>query len=118
MDSLLVLTGVTTPADLLAAPADRRPTYVAADLGALSTPDEPSRVPDWGDGAAMKGRWRVTVENRQLVLSAMDDSASGHGDEVDALRALARAAWQCPEWTEIRTGDAGQQVLTTLRLGH
>ena len=35
-DSLLVLTGVTSPADLLLAPPDRRPTYVAADLSGLN----------------------------------------------------------------------------------
>ena len=35
MDSLLVLTGVSTAADLDAAPPDRRPTYVARDLSAL-----------------------------------------------------------------------------------
>jgi HAD superfamily hydrolase (TIGR01450 family) len=34
-DSLLVLTGVAGEADLLAAPPERRPTYVGADLGAL-----------------------------------------------------------------------------------
>lgn len=36
--SLIVLTGVSTPADLLAAPADQRPTYVGRDLRALAQP--------------------------------------------------------------------------------
>jgi len=35
MDSLLVLTGVTQPADLAEVPPDRRPTYVGKDLTAL-----------------------------------------------------------------------------------
>ena len=35
MDSLLVLTGVSTADDLASAPPERRPTYVAADLSAL-----------------------------------------------------------------------------------
>ena len=35
MDSLLVLTGVSTEADAQALPADRRPTYIAADLSVL-----------------------------------------------------------------------------------
>ncbi|MDT4916062.1 MAG: glycerol-phosphatase, partial [Pseudonocardiales bacterium] len=40
--SLLVLTGVTSPAELLAAPEHLRPTYVAADLSGLLVPhDEP-----------------------------------------------------------------------------
>jgi len=39
MDSLLVLTGVTDAELLRAAPADRRPTHVAADLSGLFTVD-------------------------------------------------------------------------------
>jgi len=39
MDSLLVLTGVSTAADLRAAPPERRPTYAAVDLTALFTVD-------------------------------------------------------------------------------
>lgn len=117
MESLLVLTGVTTPAELLAAPDDRRPTHVAADLAALSTPDESSRLPEWSSGAARKGRWRVTSEDRQLVLETGPDPASPE-DGVDALRALARAAWECPGWTVIRADASGQQVLTSLGLSH
>ena len=36
-DSMLVLTGVTTAADLLAAVPDQRPTYVARSVAAGST---------------------------------------------------------------------------------
>jgi hypothetical protein len=134
MDSLLVLTGVTTPADVLAAPQHRRPTHVAADCRALSTMDEGSRVPEWHDGAT-SGRWRATVDDDHLVLEAMrersgddgrgeadrDDAASDDvvsDDAVDALRVLARGAWECPEWTAIRTdgGDA-EAALTALGLG-
>ncbi len=39
MDSLLVLTGVSTRADALAAPPNQRPTFVAEDLSALFTVD-------------------------------------------------------------------------------
>jgi ribonucleotide monophosphatase NagD (HAD superfamily) len=35
LPSLLVLTGVSSAADLLAAPADQRPTYIGRDLGVL-----------------------------------------------------------------------------------
>ena len=38
MDSVLVLTGVATAADLLTAPAAQRPTYVVADLRGLLDP--------------------------------------------------------------------------------
>jgi HAD superfamily hydrolase (TIGR01450 family) len=41
MDSLLVLTGVSQQADLLHAPVEQRPTYVAADLrGLFADPDD------------------------------------------------------------------------------
>jgi glycerol 3-phosphatase-2 len=84
MDSLLVLTGVSTPADLIRAPRGQRPTYVATDLNALSTMEQHSRVPEWtDDGAAVNG-WRVTRHQGQFVLS-------GEGEDVDALRALAAA---------------------------
>ena len=41
MDSLLVLTGVSTVADLLVAAPDSRPTYLGADLSALATDQAP-----------------------------------------------------------------------------
>jgi HAD superfamily hydrolase (TIGR01450 family) len=117
MDSLLVLTGVTTPADLLTAPAHRRPTHVAADLGALSQPDDAVRVPEW-DGAVVHRGWRVTVDDRHLVLASDiedHDSVEAH-DPVAALRALAVAAWQCPQWTAIRADAAGESALSALGL--
>jgi len=45
MDSLLVLSGISDRAELLAAPPQRRPTFVAADLTALFDPAEASDVP-------------------------------------------------------------------------
>lgn len=48
MDSLLVLTGVHGTADLLAAPARQRPTFVAADLSGLFEAPEPARLPTDG----------------------------------------------------------------------
>jgi HAD superfamily hydrolase (TIGR01450 family) len=134
MDSLLVLTGVTTPADLLAAAQHRRPTHVAADCRALSTLDEASRVPEWCDGAT-SGRWRAAVEDDHLVLEALRERSGDDGggepagddatridadrdDAVDALRVLARGAWECPEWTAIRTdGRDAEAALTALGLG-
>ncbi|WP_420847699.1 HAD-IIA family hydrolase [Natronosporangium hydrolyticum] len=38
MDSLLVLTGIASRADALAAPAEQRPHYLGDDLGALTRP--------------------------------------------------------------------------------
>jgi glycerol 3-phosphatase-2 len=77
MDSLLVLTGVSGAADLLAATESRRPTFVAADLSGLFEADEAVRVPP----AAVDG-WHLD-----------DDGLSGSGAAVDALRLLCGVAW-------------------------
>ena len=79
-DSMLVLTGVTTPADLLGAGPRQRPTYVAASVRGLLDPQPVSRRD--GDGWVCGG-WRATAD---LALS-------GDGDDLDALRALCAAAW-------------------------
>jgi HAD superfamily hydrolase (TIGR01450 family) len=116
MDSLLVLTGVSTAADLLAAPAHQRPTHVAADCQALSSVDDASRVPEWCDGAASVGAWRVVHDADHLVLST--EPERGRDDAVAALRALARAAWVHPEWTGIKTVDpAAEAAVSALGLG-
>jgi glycerol 3-phosphatase-2 len=81
MDSLLVLTGVTRPADLLRAPPLRRPTYVAADLDGLFTVDDAVPV------SKATGGWHVERDNGALVLS-------GSGKPLDALRTLCAVAWQ------------------------
>jgi HAD superfamily hydrolase (TIGR01450 family) len=79
-DSLLVLTGVTTPAELLAAPPEHRPTYVSAGLDGLLSPH---RAPERGDAAWTCGGWTAGPD---LLLS-------GEGEDLDALRALCAAAW-------------------------
>lgn len=81
LDSLLVLSGVTDPATLLAAPPEWRPTYLAADLEALEADAEVVRVD------ARTG-WTCEVDDGGLTLR-------GSGDRMDALRALC-ARW----WTE------------------
>jgi ribonucleotide monophosphatase NagD (HAD superfamily) len=75
MDSLLVLTGAGRPADVLDAPPQRRPTYLAADLGGLFAPVDEVRVPP------KESTWRVS-----------DGRLSGSGDPVAALRVLAGSA--------------------------
>ncbi|MEU4260193.1 HAD-IIA family hydrolase [Streptomyces fradiae] len=84
VDSLLVLTGVTTPAVLLAARPEHRPTYVDADLrGLLTGQPEVTAV---ADGAFRCGGWRAGVDGGALVLD-------GSGGRLDGLRALCAAAW-------------------------
>jgi glycerol 3-phosphatase-2 len=86
VDSLLVLTGVTTPAALLAAEPRHRPTYVARDLrGLLTTHPEVT-----GDGGTARcGGWTAAAAGGALTLD-------GEGDPVNGLRALCRAAWSNP----------------------
>jgi glycerol-1-phosphatase len=98
-DSLLVLTGVTTPADLVLAPPQCRPSYVARDLRGLNA-SQPE----------------VTVEGRQFRCGGWTASAggdgqksldlSGSGDDLDGLRALCAAAWS----EGAQTVDDGQTV--------
>ncbi|MER7520553.1 HAD hydrolase-like protein [Streptomyces sp. NPDC126499] len=91
VDSLLVLTGVTDAARLLAAVPEHRPTYVAADLrGLLAAQPE---VVDAGDGAFRCGGWTASVSGGALLL---DGTRGGEGDAldpVDGVRALCAAAW-------------------------
>ena len=66
LDSLLVLTGVSGPDELVAAPPDHRPTFVGRDLSALVGP--PTRI--------------------------LEETEAGDG--LDDLRKIARAAWARP----------------------
>ncbi|RXS84071.1 HAD-IIA family hydrolase [Streptomyces sp. TM32] len=83
VDSLLVLTGVTTPAELLAAPPRHRPAYVEADLRGLLAP-QPEVTAD-GDGFRCGG-WRAEASGDTLAVT-------GEGTPLDGLRALCAAAW-------------------------
>jgi glycerol 3-phosphatase-2 len=84
-DSLLVLTGVSHPADAVLAPPGRRPTYLARDLDGLLT-EHPEVTA--GGGGFECGGWtaRLTPDSGKLELS-------GSGDSTDGLRALCAAAW-------------------------
>ncbi|MFJ3643257.1 HAD-IIA family hydrolase [Streptomyces sp. NPDC090108] len=83
VDSLLVLTGVTDGAQLLAAPPRHRPTYVDADLrGLLTGQPEVTRE---GEGFRCGG-WTATAGADELGLD-------GDGEALDGLRALCAAAW-------------------------
>ncbi len=83
VDSLLVLTGVTDGAQLLAAPPRHRPTYVDADLrGLLAGQPEVAEA----GGEFRCGGWTASAGAGRLELD-------GDGDPVDGLRALCAAAW-------------------------
>lgn len=111
--SLLVLSGVTTPAEIIAAEPRWRPNYLGWDLGALTTP-HPAVSAD-ADRVECGG-WRVTVEGDQLRLSSGENADA---EAMDALRALAVAAWDLdrgPTARPVATDDAASDTLTRLGL--
>ena len=87
-DSLLVLTGVTGPAEAVLAPAGQRPTYLADGLPGLLEPHPEITQKDGGFGC---GGWTARRGADRLELT-------GDGERIDGLRALCAAAW---------AGDAG-----------
>ena len=84
-ETLLVLTGVSTAGEVLAAVPEERPTYLAADLSVLDDGADLETVRVGADGG-----WTVVVDGDELRLSGGADS----GDPVGALRALCAAAWE------------------------
>ena len=90
-DSLLVLTGVSKPADVLLAPPQRRPSYLAADLSGLNASHpQVTRNGQGPDGGGFScGGWTAAAAasgDRWLAVS-------GSGAWLDGLRALCAAAW-------------------------
>ncbi|MEU0571543.1 HAD-IIA family hydrolase [Nonomuraea sp. NPDC005983] len=79
VESLLVLTGVATPLDLLTASPEHRPTYIAEDLTVLHLP-----YPEVRQGAC--GGWRARWDDGKLRLD-------GDGARIDGLRAACDASW-------------------------
>ncbi|MGZ4617985.1 MAG: HAD-IIA family hydrolase [Frankiaceae bacterium] len=107
--SMLVLTGVTSPLDLLSAAQHRRPDYLADDLrGLIRTHPEVASV---GTGWRCGG-WIARVQHGWLHFShaaagdpfgARDggaDDADGP-DGLNALRAACMAVWHAPEGTPL-----------------
>lgn len=106
-ESLLVLTGVSTAADLLAAPAGERPTYLGADLRVLDGDLAATAVAD-GDTGGFSAR----RDGGELVLEGDGDDATA------ALRALCRAAWASADGSGgVRAvGARAEKVISALGL--
>jgi HAD superfamily hydrolase (TIGR01450 family) len=121
LPSLLVLTGVTRPVDLLAAPPQQRPTYLGADLRSLRcvAPGVQQTAQGWtcrGWQLDLAGTRLTRLERQPSTEPAHQSSPSspttaGQGDTslfwaddgLDALRVVAAASWQ--------RADAGQPAL-------
>jgi len=99
-DSLLVLTGVTSPAEAVLAPPSQRPTYLAEDLAGLLEPHPEVKS---ADGTLRCGGWTVRRTRDQLELS-------GDGERIDGLRALCAAAWATEGVTAESARSATQRL--------
>lgn len=107
-DSLLVLTGVAHPADLLRAPAHWRPTYISADLRGLLEIHPEATV---DSGGVHCGGWVARSESGIINLD-------GRGATIDALRALCHASWTATDdWDVIvAVSDHADAALSELEL--
>ena len=99
-DSLLVLTGVTSPAEAILAPPSQRPTYLAEDLAGLL---EPHPEVTSQDGAFSCGGWTARRDGDRLELA-------GAGERIDGLRALCAAAWAAGGVTADTARSAAQRL--------
>jgi len=105
-DSLLVLTGVTAAADLVDAPVEHRPTFIAADLMGLVDPQPDVEA----DGSATRcGGWTASaghVDGRTAI------NVEGDGRAIDGLRAVLTTAWSARDAgaTEVDASDSLRQL--------
>ncbi|WNV77578.1 HAD-IIA family hydrolase [Geodermatophilus sp. DSM 44513] len=88
--TLLVLSGVTDPATLLAAGPRRRPDLLAPDAGGLLT-GHPPVVAEAGTWRC--GEWVVRADGGRLRLGRDATGAAEGADGLDGLRALCVAHW-------------------------
>jgi glycerol 3-phosphatase-2 len=96
-DSLLVLTGITRPADVVLAPPSRRPAFLAEGLTGLLEPHPEVTRAD--DGFRVGGWLARRGPDGRLTLT-------GGGDTADGLRALCTAAWAGGQLTATAIGPA------------
>lgn len=105
LDALLVLTGVATPGQVLEAPAELRPRFLAADLSGLLVPVSEVEI-------AKQPDWDVQVDDDTLTVT-------GSGDPLALLRGLCAAWWQAGGGpVTVRAGDdASIAALAELNIG-
>lgn len=96
--TLVVLTGVTRPVDLVLAAEAERPCYVGRDLRALHAAHPSVSVSrEAGRSVARCGHWTAEVIGDDCRLRPVDQpsqrEAAPSADGLDALRAACGAAW-------------------------
>ena len=124
MPSLALLTGVTTPAQLLTARGPDRPDLVAADLGALLVPHP---AVEFDGGSAACAGWRAEVADGCLQLAPTETDSDGPGSApslLAALRASVAAAWAAADHAGEAAGralsvdDVADQLQVMMDAGH
>ena len=108
LEALLVLSGVSDAADVLAAPTEARPGYLGRDLRDLQADRDDLAV-------APRPGWHAEVVDGRLVLHC--DRATAE-DPIDALRTLCAAWWERNTGApEVRAGDErAERALAALGL--
>lgn len=104
MDSVLVLTGVHQPRDLLLAAPHQRPTFVAEDLSGLFEPAYALTEPP------PMGGWNVIRDGDGWALS-------GSGEPLAALVTLCHASWTGQSPAGRITADGASAVAVLDRYG-
>jgi glycerol 3-phosphatase-2 len=85
LPSLLVCSGVTTPAGLLAATVAQRPTHVAPDIRSLKSTSASTRI-------CQQPHWRVDVDGG--VVTVESSGIADEGDGLSIIRAIAHELWR------------------------
>jgi len=99
LSSLLVLTGVSTAADLLQAEPGQRPTYLAEDLRGLCRPAASLRIgPQPG--------WHTDIDSDTVVVTS-----TGESDSLSAVRVACDAVWNSTASQVVAGDDAARDSL-------
>ncbi|GIG71065.1 HAD-IIA family hydrolase [Phytomonospora endophytica] len=102
LPSMLVLSGITRPADVLRIPVNARPDYLGRALGDVRVAHA---APTWRDTSVACAGWEARADGDVLRLN-------GSGDPLDALRALSELAWGTSSWSSVEAdGDAAAGAL-------
>lgn len=104
LPSMLVLTGVSSAADMVYAVAEERPNYVAPDLRSLSAESSTLRI-------APDPAWRIETSPRAVTVHSAGQDGQ---DPLSVVRATASAVWQAGfdgSFAVIAGDDTARQAL-------
>ncbi|WP_134325253.1 HAD-IIA family hydrolase [Cumulibacter soli] len=104
--SLYVMTGISRPAEVVAAPTLHRPTYVASDLRGLL---QPGRSISAAQASGRSGRWIADQAGIRC------DGPAGADDAADLLALICALAWSDRAHTPL--DDNSQVAYAALGLG-